>query len=49
MKRIVANIHESRTLAALCDALLPKLIAGELRVKDATLVQSRHNVGKAEV
>ncbi|GIV02391.1 MAG: hypothetical protein KatS3mg015_1221 [Fimbriimonadales bacterium] len=27
--------HESRTLAALRDALLPKLISGELRVKDA--------------
>ena len=26
---------ESRTLAALRDALLPKLISGELRVKDA--------------
>ena len=49
LERIVANIHESRTLAALCDALLPKLISGELRVKDATLVQSRHGVGKAEV
>lgn len=33
--RIVASIHESRTLAALRDALLPKLISGELRVKDA--------------
>ena len=27
-------ITESRTLAALRDALLPKLISGELRVKD---------------
>ncbi|MDP2792672.1 MAG: restriction endonuclease subunit S, partial [Sulfurisoma sp.] len=33
--RIIADIHESRTLAALRDALLPKLISGELRVKDA--------------
>ncbi len=33
--RIIKNIHESRTLAALRDALLPKLISGELRVKDA--------------
>ncbi|MDZ7266887.1 MAG: restriction endonuclease subunit S [candidate division KSB1 bacterium] len=33
--RIIASIHESRTLAALRDALLPKLISGELRVKDA--------------
>ncbi len=33
--RMIAAIHESRTLAALRDALLPKLISGELRVKDA--------------
>jgi type I restriction enzyme S subunit len=32
---INSSIHESRTLAALRDALLPKLISGELRVKDA--------------
>ena len=29
--------RESRTLAALRDTLLPKLISGELRVKDAEL------------
>jgi type I restriction enzyme S subunit len=29
------NLVESRTVAALRDALLPKLISGELRVKDA--------------
>jgi type I restriction enzyme S subunit len=33
--RILAAVHESRTLAALRDTLLPKLISGELRVKDA--------------
>ncbi len=33
--RITAGIHQSRTLAALRDTLLPKLISGELRVKDA--------------
>jgi type I restriction enzyme S subunit len=33
--RILAAIHESRTLAALRDALLPTLISGELRVNDA--------------
>jgi type I restriction enzyme S subunit len=27
--------HESRTLAALRDTLLPKLISGEIRVSDA--------------
>ena len=30
--RIIGNIHESRTLAELRDALLPKLLSGELRV-----------------
>ena len=35
LRRIVGNIHESRTLAALRDALLPKLISGEIRVPDA--------------
>ena len=31
---------ESRTLAALRDALLPKLLSGELRVTDAKLVKT---------
>jgi hypothetical protein len=26
--------NQSRTFAALCDVLLPKLLSGELRVKD---------------
>jgi type I restriction enzyme S subunit len=34
-ERIVANERESRTLAAQRDALLPKLLSGEVRVKDA--------------
>jgi type I restriction enzyme S subunit len=34
-KRIAANNEESRTLAALRDALLPKLLSGELRVPAA--------------
>jgi type I restriction enzyme S subunit len=33
--RIVAGIQESRTLAALRETLLPKLMSGELRVPDA--------------
>ena len=33
--KVVAAVNESRTLAALRDALLPKLIRGEIRVKDA--------------
>ncbi len=31
-RRVVSNLKESRTLAALRDALLPKLLSGELRV-----------------
>lgn len=33
--RITENLKESHTLAAIRDALLPKLLSGELRVKDA--------------
>ncbi|MFX8668517.1 hypothetical protein ABTM51_20240, partial [Acinetobacter baumannii] len=33
--QIVANEIESRTLAATRDLLLPKLMSGEIRVKDA--------------
>ena len=32
--QIAANVHESRTLAALRDTLLPKLISGEIRFRD---------------
>ena len=32
LERIVGNVQESRTLGALRDALLPKLVSGELRV-----------------
>jgi type I restriction enzyme S subunit len=39
--RIIASIHESQTLAALRDTLLPKLISGEVRVKDAELFVGR--------
>lgn len=35
LNRIVENIHESRTLAVTRDLLLPKLMSGEIRVKDA--------------
>jgi len=35
LKRQKANVDESRTLVALRDMLLPELISGELRVKDA--------------
>jgi type I restriction enzyme S subunit len=33
--RIIAGIHESRALAAVRDALLPKLVSGELRLMEA--------------
>ncbi len=32
---IVVNLQQSRTLAAIRDALLPKLLSGEVRVKEA--------------
>ena len=35
LARIAQDDRESRTLAALRDTLLPKLISGDLRVKDA--------------
>jgi type I restriction enzyme, S subunit len=35
--RIIANLHESRTLATLRDTLLPKLLSGELSVAAATI------------
>jgi type I restriction enzyme S subunit len=34
-QKLVSNERESRTLAALRDTLLPKLVSGELRIKDA--------------
>jgi type I restriction enzyme S subunit len=35
LAKIAENERECRTLAQLRDTLLPKLISGELRVKDA--------------
>jgi type I restriction enzyme, S subunit len=34
-QRIMANVHQTRTLGALRDALLPKLMSGELSVREA--------------
>lgn len=34
-KRLVANVEETATLADIRDTLLPKLLSGEIRVKDA--------------
>ncbi len=41
IEQIVQNSIQSRTLAALRDALLPKLISGELRVPDAERIVRR--------
>ena len=40
--QIVQNVRESRTLAALCDTLLPKLLSGELRVRQAEKMVEAH-------
>jgi type I restriction enzyme S subunit len=48
VERMIANIHESRTLAALRDALLPKLLSGELRLKETgEICRSRQMNGGA--
>jgi len=41
MLRLLVSQQESRTLAALRDTLLPKLISGELRVPDAERIAER--------
>jgi type I restriction enzyme S subunit len=41
LNRILMNHGECRTLAALRDALLPKLISGDLRVPDAERIVAR--------
>lgn len=41
LERVFLNRRESRTLAALRDALLPKLISGELRIADAEKIVGR--------
>ena len=43
--RIVTNVHASRTLAALRDALLPKLISGEIRLRTAEMAVDADAVG----
>jgi type I restriction enzyme S subunit len=42
--RIIANIHVSRSLADLRDALLPRLLSGELRVKQAKRIVAEADV-----
>jgi len=41
LSRCLQNLHESFTLAALRDALLPKLLSGKLRVPDAERIAGR--------
>lgn len=38
IERVIANIHESHTLAKTRDLLLPKLMSGEIRLRDAEKV-----------
>ena len=40
LERIVANVHESRVLGRLRDALLPKLVSGEVRVNGVALASA---------
>jgi type I restriction enzyme, S subunit len=42
LAQVAHNIRESRTLAALRDTLLPKLLSGELRVKQAEKLVKKH-------
>jgi type I restriction enzyme S subunit len=46
-QRIAVNERESRTLAVVRDALLPKLISGEIRVKDFASVE-HHAIREAQ-
>ena len=41
-QKVYFNLHESRTLAALRDALLPKLLSGELRVPSSKIEKGSH-------
>jgi type I restriction enzyme S subunit len=38
IKKLWINIHQASTFASVRDALLPKLLSGEIRVKDAEKV-----------
>jgi len=41
MKKWLSNIKESELLAAIRDTLLPKLISGELRIKELKKIIER--------
>jgi type I restriction enzyme S subunit len=47
LDRIDSNLHESRTLAALRDNLLPKLLSGELSVTDSAVREPREAAREA--
>ena len=42
LRRVRSSLHESLTLAALRDTLLPRLLSGEIRVKDAEKTVEAH-------
>ncbi|MBM3890771.1 MAG: restriction endonuclease subunit S, partial [Verrucomicrobia bacterium] len=48
-RQMVLNLKESRTLAGLRDALLPKLLSGELRLPAALVAQAQAGVPAAEL
>ena len=41
LRKMAYNVEETRTLAAFRDSLLPKLISGELRIKDEERLMER--------
>ncbi len=38
-RRVIGTVREFGTLAAIRDALLPKLISGEIRISEATPIE----------
>lgn len=47
VKKIIENIHQSRTLTQIRDTLLPKLLSGEIRVNEAAEILEVKDVGKS--
>lgn len=41
MDKMKSNDEQARTLAAIRDALLPKMLSGEIRIKDAEFIEGR--------
>ena len=42
LDQILLNLHQSQTLTTIRDTLLPKLLSGEIRVKDAEKYAEAH-------